>query len=810
MSKSPLSSRIIRRSLDSFYKANILWALYGICTYGALYTGMLLSLGMSQEQIGWVMSIPMFTLPVQIVGAVLQQRFFNRKRFWVISLSFYLLMFAAMALLVAVWPILPVAAAVPLFILVLILANIGFQLHRPVQLAWQTDIVPDREVSVFWNRLTAQGMVASVAAGFVMGWVADKLGRDNRMTFVFILVFSLIFAAMSLRINSRIPDPDPDPRAEGGILKNILQVLNNSNFRRLSAVFSIQSVSAWLCVAFIFVHLQRTMGFTMVEMQILAGISCTVSFAAGRLFEIVGKHYGRKPVLLICTLVKSVEFLLWGTMRPGDHGLDLIVRQVTTSVLGDWAAMPAGFVSAIPVFILGGFVNVGIASMQLAFMRNIGTRHNQTLAISLFLSLSGVIGGVVAGMSGWLFNLLATPGFGPDGLRRIAGDFGLTPFNILAIVGAMGYLICVFFIRFLREEGAVPTLHVVRMLFANNPVRGVYHAQSLANSLTEATRMDILSHARGGLVEGELVRDLYSCSSQVRDGAMRNLSGTGPEMDAVVAEELVKLLDMPELGLQIEAAKALGRSRYRPALPHLIALFDNEDANLAAASIYAVGLIGDKSALPELRRVLEMEDTLPIEKAQAAESLSRLCDPGEARLIFSAFTQNANPVLLTQCLVSICRCMEDGLHVYEVFEDELRHPGIITVSLFESIAQRRQGLDIDMMVDSLDGGRFHEVATSVIAPVIEFCLPCAQPPEVSQTDFIKMQFLENGSFRDERLEGGDYVATSLWLQLRLWSYLEYAAGDQDRFVLLTILFLSDRLAKRLDPKYPRVRQPLEK
>lgn len=806
MSKSPLSSRIIRRSLDSFYKANVLWALYGICTYGAIYTGMLLSLGMSQGQIGWVMSIPMFTLPVQILGAVLQQRYFNRKRFWVTALSFYLLMFAAMALLVAVWPVLPNAAAVPLFIFVLILANIGFQLHRPVQLAWQTDIVPDREVSVFWNRLTAQGMVASVLAGFVMGWVADKLGRDNRMTFVYILVFSLVFAAMSLRINARIPDPDPDPRAEGGLLKNILQVLRNSHFRRLSAVFSIQSVSAWLCVAFIFVHLQRTMGFSMVEMQVLAGISCTVSFAAGRLFEIVGKHYGRKPVLLICTLVKSIEFLLWGTMRPGDHWLDLIVRQATTSVLGDWAAMPTGFASAIPVFILGGFVNVGIASMQLAFMRNIGTRHNQTLAISLFLSLSGVIGGVVAGMSGWLFNLLDTPGFGPDGLRRIAGGFGLTPFNILAIVGAAGYVVCAFFIRFLREDGAVPTLHVVRMLFANNPVRGVYHAQSLANSLTEATRMDILSHARGGLVEGELVRDLYSCSSQVRDGAMRNLSGTGAEMDNVVAEELVKLLGMPELGLQVEAAKALGRSRYKPALPYLVALFDNEDANLAAASIYAVGLLGDKSALSELRRVLELEDALPIEKAQAAESLSRMCDPSDARLIFSAFTQNASPVLLTQCLVSICRCMEDGSHVYEVFEDELRNPGTITVSLFESIAQRRQGLDIDTMVDSLDGGRFHEVATSVIAPVVEFCLPCACPPGISQTDFLKSQFLENGTFRDERLEGGDYVATSLWLQLRLWSYLEYAAGEQDRFVLLTILFLCDRLAKRLDPKHPRIRQ----
>lgn len=48
----------------------------------------------------------------------------------------------------------------------------------------------------------------------------------------------------------------------------------------------------------------------MVEMQVLMGLSCAVSLVAGRLFGIVGKHYGRKPLLLICTLIKSVGFVV--------------------------------------------------------------------------------------------------------------------------------------------------------------------------------------------------------------------------------------------------------------------------------------------------------------------------------------------------------------------------------------------------------------------------------------------------------------------------------------------------------------------
>ena len=805
MPQTPLSSRVIRASLDAFHRSNILWAAFGICTYGALYTGMLLSLGMSQKQIGLMMSLPLLTLPVQIAGAVLQQRYFNRKKFWVSALSFYLSMFALMAALVAAWPTLPAGAATGFFIAVLLLANVGFQLHRPVQLAWQSDIVPEREVSVFWNRLTAQGMVASVVAGFAMGWVADRLGRENRLTYVLLLGIGLTFAAASLRTNARVPDPDPDPHAEGGVLGNMLAVLRSSGFQRLSAVFSLQSVAGWLCCAFIFVHLQRTMKFSMVQMQVLAGISCVVSFAAGRLFEIVGKHYGRKPVLLICTLVKSVEFVLWGTMRPGDHALDIVVRRASTAQPGARAALSEGFAGAIPVFVLGGFVNVGIASMQLAFMRSIGTRKTQTLAISLFFSFSGLVGGVVAMFSGVLFDLLGTPGFGPDGLRRMAGGLGLTPFNVLALAGAAVYALTALLIRLLREEGASPTMHVLRVLLANNPVRGVYHAQTLSNSLTEAARLDVLRSARGGLVESELVRDLYSCSSQVRDGAVHNLAGNGGEMDPAVAAALVEVLRRPDLGIQIEAAKALGRSRFKPALPHLNALFDNEDANLAAACIGATGLIGDRAALPEVRVVLEAEDAPPLLKAQAAEAASRLGDHRDARLIFTAFTVNTSPVLQTQCLVSVCRAMEDGPHVHQVFEDEVRKPGVRAAALCDSLARRWQGLDPDAMVAHLDAGRFQEVATSALCAAVSFCLPCERPGDVPEAGFLKGFFAESGKFKDERLEGADYVATSLWLQLRLWAYLAYGAGEQDRFVLLAVLFLADRLSKRLDPKHPRVR-----
>jgi hypothetical protein len=119
MSKLPMSSRVVRKSLSAFYKAHVYWMFYSVCTAGALYTGMLLSLGMNQKQIGWIMSLPMFMLPMQIVGAVLQQKYFHRQKFWLTTRVVFLAMYVLMALLVAVSKTMSVGAIFQAFSLIL-------------------------------------------------------------------------------------------------------------------------------------------------------------------------------------------------------------------------------------------------------------------------------------------------------------------------------------------------------------------------------------------------------------------------------------------------------------------------------------------------------------------------------------------------------------------------------------------------------------------------------------------------------------------------------------------------------------------
>jgi len=174
-----MSSRLVRKSLSAFYNAHVLWMFFAICTYGSLYTGMLLSLGMSDKQFGWIMALPMFMLPMQIVGAVLQQKYFNRQKFWLVCRVLFLAMYLLMAALVAVSGAMSSWLLFAAFSIVIVLTNIVGQVGAPVILAWQTDVIPERESTVFWNRLTALGMVAGVSAGFAAGWLISWGGTEG-------------------------------------------------------------------------------------------------------------------------------------------------------------------------------------------------------------------------------------------------------------------------------------------------------------------------------------------------------------------------------------------------------------------------------------------------------------------------------------------------------------------------------------------------------------------------------------------------------------------------------------------------------
>ncbi len=789
-----LSPRVIRRGMNLSILSAVLFSVYATVSAGAIFTGMLRSIHLTNPQISLVMSLPLLFPPMQIFGAFLQRRFFHRKRFWfTCSLTLYA-SFLSLIASVTVWFRLPDELAFPLFVTLFALMQIFAQLPASVNLSWLGELVPARESAAFWSRRTGFAGITTIVGGVGLGKLVDLLGRDNSGTYVVVVTIGIAFGILATLVFSGARDPDPAPRPGVGFLTLIVETLKNKEYRLLTAFFSYQSVFAWFSSAFIFVYLQAEdgMNFSMMTIQILLAISALVAFFSGYFFRIVGSKYGRKPVLILCSVLKAVEFVLWGTLFARNGFMDEVGGYWINTISAYWGgprvSLPVGVIGSLPVFILGGFVNMGIMSAQMSLLTSLGNKRIQSIAIGLFGSIVGLSGFLVGLFSGYFYDILNS--------MDIVKESLFTPFNLLALFSSIGYCSSIFWLHKFHEVGAAPTGDVVKTLLSQNPFRGIYQANLLSQPMTENSRVDMLNQTAGNLVAEEIVQSLWNPSSRVRDGALLSLSRhTEKAADPKLLDEVIRLLDLPELGMQAMAARTLGRLQAQKAVPVLMTKVFSEDLTLAQCSVFALGLIGDKEALPVLRQLLDdpgRRELWPL----AAEALSKIGDYKETLRMLPAYEQDFFSVTRRQCLIALIRAvLPDGQKAHPVFETEEKFPGselerlIKLISLHPAWPEHAEyRVQFDREMELCDNEDYLGCATTVLAGELRLFGIVPETNPNSDEDIITDRFAPGGRMRDAFLNGKEYAPINLALQLKLWALLNFTAlVGEERLILLGIL-----------------------
>lgn len=784
--------------------AAVIWCFFGAAVGGPIFSGLLLALNLTKAQIGFVMSISLLFLPMQMIGAMLQQRYFHRKKFWIVCVMVHYSSFLAIAILTALWLKVPASFALTLFMLTYAMSQFSAQLTGAVGNAWAGEIIPPRESTAFWNRRSGFALIASMVAGILAGKVVDILGKDERSTYAIIMGVGVLFGYASTFSNFVMPDPDPLPARRESPLTQVKAILANKQFLWFTGFFSFQSMAAWVSSGFIFVYLQRDMQFSMTSVQILSAIACLVGFVSAYFFRIIGSKYGNKPILILCSVLKAGEFVLWGYLRAGNGMLDELgsiainniaasFNNLNTGFILPHITLPPGFIGTIPVFIAGGFINIGLGASQMAIITSTGSKRDRSLSIGIFYSIIGVCSFVVSSQSGLLYEYF-------DSLEIIQQS-SFTSFNILSLITAVGYFLSVFIIVNFKEDGASSTANVMRTIFSSNPVRSVYHAHLLSQPLTEGLREETLRKAQGNLISNELIKDLYSPSSRIRDVALLNVCRLESELPPELQAELVKLVEIPEIGMQAMFARALGRLRIKSGVDVLIRHVNDPDAALAQACIFALGLIGDPKAEAALCSVLDNHRMMAL-WPPAAEALSRL-GPGDSRHTRRIFTVLANEsywVLRQQTLISLCRLMvEEKSSAHAIFEAEERLPGSVVERLLRTICQHpiwatmpEYKPSFEKAISACDRNDYTGCLEQVIPPQLALYRITPHQPSMTAVQFLSERFSPD-RMRDPGLNGNSYPAMNLWLQLKLWAELRYETDGTDRFLLLTALVAADQL-----------------
>ena len=71
--------RMTRRYMNHFIICVIIWCGFAACATGAVFAGLLNALKLTDPQIGFVTALGSLCLPLQLVGSLIQPRYFRRK-----------------------------------------------------------------------------------------------------------------------------------------------------------------------------------------------------------------------------------------------------------------------------------------------------------------------------------------------------------------------------------------------------------------------------------------------------------------------------------------------------------------------------------------------------------------------------------------------------------------------------------------------------------------------------------------------------------------------------------------------------------
>ena len=761
--------KTINQSINYILTSTLIWSFFFVATTGATLSGLQITLKLSNVQIGVMTSMLMLFLPLQVVGSIIQEKFFGRKNFCDGLLLARYASILCTVILLANWSKFTEQKAIFIFIALYALSQATTQLQVSPWFTWMSDLVPKRENNNFWSKRGAYSQASIFISSILLGFAIDRFGRNNINTYIYVLVIAFIAGIVSLALQHMAKDINSKPEKSNlSLIKKILLIWRDKQTKILISVFSIQCFFAFFCIPFTFIYLQNSLNFSMLSVQILSSIACVSAFLSSYLFRVIGNKYGRKPILIICYFLKFFELMLWTTLFPG-----------------------ASFAHAVIVFILAGVVNMGIANSHLSLITSVANRRTRSIAVAMFFSIAGLAGFISSNMSGITLDFFNKTQF--------VATTPFTGFNILAIIGSLGYIISAFIFIHFKEFGSVATTTVVRILLSNNPIRSVIHAHILSKPVPEKNRILTLNRATSNILTQELIDDLYNPSSRVRESAVDNISRMKTNIDPMVCDDLIKIMDIPSLGIQAEAARALGHQKVEDAVPELYKHIYDGDKSLAFACIYALGLIGNKDVVSKLAELLYNRN-FEVMWPEIVETLGKISDYTYAERMFEIYKEEYHWTLKKQELIAITRVFynEKRDAIYSFFEKETKEPLSTlekqTKLALQKFSNNKYGAKT---LFALDRGQYLESLEYLLMDIFEEYQPEYKTITLKElrTKFVEL-FTPDGKLKTKLKLSDKKNEKNITILLYMWAEIKYSPNDFNRFTYLAAILLIKKLKKK--------------
>lgn len=399
-------------------------------------------LGGSGFHVGILGAIPTGMLFLQFVSAVIANHLTYRRGLWMaVSIVQRLIL-----LPVAIGPLLfPQTAPVVWLWTFIGLSTLNYGLihfSSPLWMSWMGDYLPRIGLSRYWGvrHLWMQwaGAASLLFASFLMEEYSDRI----QTAFAIIIVIASVLGVIDILMFLPVPEPPVTKIAETRILKVLPEPFRNRDFRSFITFMSFWHFAAMVGAPFISLFLLAEVGMSLSKLLLLwvfcwaGGAVCSARI--GTLVE----RFGHRPVLILCTLLKSTNMLAL-ILVPNNPDL--------------------AFKILVPVFIVDSILNAGFVVTTNGFMLTQSPSGNRTMFIAAGTALAGLVGGITSVVCGGLLTFV--------NMDCVVFGFAFTSYRLLFAVSILLRLASVLLAIRIKEPDAFPTRHVVSQLIGATPLR---------------------------------------------------------------------------------------------------------------------------------------------------------------------------------------------------------------------------------------------------------------------------------------------------------------------------------------------------
>jgi MFS family permease len=453
--------RPLRNTLEIVTLSWVFGSVWQTTVTGVPLTRFAAELHASPWQFGLLTAMPFLAALLSLPASLIIEHTGARKLCFLGGVYLQRLLWFAIAL----WPLWVVSRhgltqsprAVFWFLVLTFVMHAGNALGGPAWISWMADVVPARVRGKFFSRRRQWGILPSLPAAFVAGWVLDHQASTSSIQALqwcaILFMWAAVFGLVDVHLFHYVPDVPKAPRRGMGLIRAMGKPLRDKRFLLFGGFTALMTFALAFLTQFVALYVIDRLGAggSQSQMMLVVGPMLAQLLVLGA-WGAAADRMGKRPVLIIAGLGLVPVGLGWIMVGPNCLWLGYLLMALGVAL---WTGVEVANLNL--VMEMGGGGKSRNAGASGTPNTDGGTAYVATNTV--ITNLAGCLGGLAAGA--------IAQGLKDWAWQPLAGMKIFTNYDVLfALSGVLRLLAVVAILPLLVEPGAKTVRETLQFLMS--------------------------------------------------------------------------------------------------------------------------------------------------------------------------------------------------------------------------------------------------------------------------------------------------------------------------------------------------------